>query len=598
MRGRTGFRLVVVSCLVYVLVLSYASITRVYNLRSGAHDLGIFVQALYSTINGRLLYEAPDYQLYGASSYLGIHFSPILLTLAPVYYLYPRFETLLVLQSAVISLGAVVVYLFCLRVGCGERVSTALAILYLAYPFNHSANLYDFHMEALLGLLTLALFYFYETKSLRPFVASAVALSLTMEAGMLILFAFSVYILLREVRVFVRVRGKQTLRLEASIGSREWAYLALALFAASPPAFIASLAFSLLFIEEAPGLGEHVQSLLDFFAGEQLRDPLGVLEFWVISLSPLLMTPLLSPLDLLPAAPYFLLSTLSGYPPYTQLGWQYSLVVTPSLFVATARFVSKVKDRSLLLSFFAASVVISLSLSPLSPHMPGRLPGGGYNLDTDLARALRNKESVESVLRYVDEGEPLLSSYTLFPFVANSLNAYSVLPGAAGYLDRLPVINQVLVRLDERPLPPVGDEYSLAALSGRVALFKRGYEGGPVVLKPLSYYFRDLGRVVDDKELGLKLPVTLVQGRYEVAVVYQVLSVGGDRPAVVSLVVRSGDHTFLSMAQELGEPIRGLLVARGEFLARDPLLDDLEVRVSVSNGRLRVKDVRLVMLEG
>ncbi|MFN3805235.1 MAG: DUF2079 domain-containing protein, partial [Pyrobaculum sp.] len=77
---------------IYIIAFGGLSILRHKLFYSYAYDLGIFVQALYTTWRGYgLLYETPDSMF--ADSYLGIHFSPILLLLVPLFALFPHAET-------------------------------------------------------------------------------------------------------------------------------------------------------------------------------------------------------------------------------------------------------------------------------------------------------------------------------------------------------------------------------------------------------------------------------------------------------------------------------------------------------------------------
>src|SRR3989442_210696 len=146
----------------YSTVASVFSILRYEGLLTQATDLGIFTQAMYSTIHGRLLYEAVDYQAYGATSFLGVHFSPILLAIVPLYWLFPYAETLLVLQAVVVASGTIPTYLIAKKNG-NEKRALAFSSFYLLYAPLLGANLYDFHVESFLPVLLLFTFYLTES---------------------------------------------------------------------------------------------------------------------------------------------------------------------------------------------------------------------------------------------------------------------------------------------------------------------------------------------------------------------------------------------------------------------------------------------------
>ncbi|MEM0374270.1 MAG: DUF2079 domain-containing protein, partial [Sulfolobales archaeon] len=81
-----------------------------------AFDLGIFMQALYTTLYNHLFFfESPDlfylnlkdpFQL----SFFDIHFSPILFLLLPFYASFPSELTLFIIQSVVSALPIFVIY--------------------------------------------------------------------------------------------------------------------------------------------------------------------------------------------------------------------------------------------------------------------------------------------------------------------------------------------------------------------------------------------------------------------------------------------------------------------------------------------------------
>ena len=67
-------------------------------------DLGIFVQAMWTTAHGRPFYVS----VWGAgSNFLGHHFVPLLAVFAPVYRLWPDARFLLAIQVALLALSLI-----------------------------------------------------------------------------------------------------------------------------------------------------------------------------------------------------------------------------------------------------------------------------------------------------------------------------------------------------------------------------------------------------------------------------------------------------------------------------------------------------------
>ena len=97
---------------------------------SGRFDLGNMTQAVWSTAHGDLL-SVTD--VHGEQiSRLGSHFDPILALLAPLWWLWPDPELLLVVQAVAVASGALPVFWlarkhlgFRLARGCARRSRTS-----------------------------------------------------------------------------------------------------------------------------------------------------------------------------------------------------------------------------------------------------------------------------------------------------------------------------------------------------------------------------------------------------------------------------------------------------------------------------------------
>ena len=111
------------------------------NLGTHVYDLGIYDNIFYRTANGDFL--GCGYCKGG--KHMAAHFDPIIWVLSPIYELYPRAETLLVLQSTWLSLGVVPLYLLAVRRLRNPWFGVLLAGIYAMYPALHGANSFDFH---------------------------------------------------------------------------------------------------------------------------------------------------------------------------------------------------------------------------------------------------------------------------------------------------------------------------------------------------------------------------------------------------------------------------------------------------------------------
>jgi uncharacterized membrane protein len=94
---RDADRLIFLSILVYIVAFSAYTCYMHYVFKTYAWDLGIVEQSLWTTLNsGKMLYSTLEVPFGNpGGSFLGVHFSPILFVILPVYAIYQSSENLL-----------------------------------------------------------------------------------------------------------------------------------------------------------------------------------------------------------------------------------------------------------------------------------------------------------------------------------------------------------------------------------------------------------------------------------------------------------------------------------------------------------------------
>ncbi len=134
--------------------------------------MGIFDQGIWLLSR----FKAPFVTVMGRNLF-GDHTSFILLLVVPLYWVYPHAAALLVLQSALLAVGALPVYLLARQRLSSTLLATVLAGAFLVYPALGWGNLEQFHPEAfLVPLIGLAV---YAAVTWRPgWLIAAAALSL------------------------------------------------------------------------------------------------------------------------------------------------------------------------------------------------------------------------------------------------------------------------------------------------------------------------------------------------------------------------------------------------------------------------------------
>jgi uncharacterized membrane protein len=429
--------------ILYSMLASAFSILRYEALLTQATDLGIFMQALYSTLHGRLLYEAVDYQAYGATSFLGVHFSPIILVIVPFYWLFPYAETLLVLQAVVVASGAIPTYLIAKRAG-SEKRAFAFSSFYLLYAPLLGANLYDFHVESFLPVFLLFTFYFTESRRYaRALIPIMLSLATTEASPPLIAFMM-LYFIIGERRKWK---------------SRKWEILLLIVMV---PVYLLERYVMGFF---APGQGALV-GLNQISPLYLLSDfPLKVGYFFVI-LAAAGFLPLLSLPTAIMALPWIATQLFSsqGFP--HSVGWQYDFFLIPWILVGSIQSVNGTGKSWFTRMFkrgvrppmlFRGGVLVSLIISPVIPFAGlaiGPLFGGqGYVVSYSPSPQF---PEVKSLVQEIGPG-PVLVSDHLFPYLANSLDAYDFEPNVPilGTTTRVPTVQHILIQeSDVASLPP------------------------------------------------------------------------------------------------------------------------------------------------
>lgn len=396
---RAGWHPALLSLLIvaYVAVFGALSLRRHQNLRTNALDLGYTDQAVWNTLHGRPFrfstyldaafhLDIPIQDFRQPEVLLGYHVEPILAPIALLYLLHDGPETLLWLQTVVIALGAIPLYLLARRrfghsfavgkasppsrpprtFGAGGKpdllpvakrtggteggrspnplsqsltrwLPVAFVLLYLLSPSLEAANLSDFHAVALSPLFLLFAFYFLETDRPWGFVAFAFLAAMCKEEVGLLAAMMGLWAAL--------VRRRWTLGLGVAVAGAGWSLLC---FAVIMPHFsgLGSSAFWVRYGQFGGGPLEVARNLLaqpGLFV-DWLRRP-DVLRYlrdlWLSSGG----LAILHPLSLAMALPSLAINTFSSYGWMHSGGGHYSVTIVPFLVISAVYGVGWVTGR-------------------------------------------------------------------------------------------------------------------------------------------------------------------------------------------------------------------------------------------------------------
>jgi len=192
-------------------VYSVFALAQYHTFRTSSYDLVIFDQAVRSYAHfmpGISIIKGLHNGFGPHFSILGDHWSPIIASLAPLYWIYNSPATLLVAQAVLFALAIPPLWLFTRRAFGGGRNATAAAYLVsaayaLSWPIA-SALAFDFHEVAFAPVLTAVALERLQAGRLRTALIALAALLLVKEDMGLLVAGIGLYLAVARPRVVRR----------------------------------------------------------------------------------------------------------------------------------------------------------------------------------------------------------------------------------------------------------------------------------------------------------------------------------------------------------------------------------------------------------
>jgi uncharacterized membrane protein len=181
-----------IAALAFAVFFSWLSIQRYDAFLMHALDMGNMDQAVWNTLHGHLFYftnmRAPlAKEAWGTTTRLSFHIEPILLPLSLTYLIHAGPQTLIVVQAALVALGAPAACRLALDVTGNKALAVAAPIAYLLSPALQAATLYEFHAVTLAApALLWAIVYLEERKYTRFALCALIAISCKEEIGLIV----------------------------------------------------------------------------------------------------------------------------------------------------------------------------------------------------------------------------------------------------------------------------------------------------------------------------------------------------------------------------------------------------------------------------
>ena len=179
----------------FFLFVSRWTVARIHSFCTSTFDFGIFSQMFYSMKTTGL--PVTTLERNGPLSHFSVHVSPIYYLMLPFYCLFPRPETLQVLQAAVMASAVIPLWKLGKCHGLHPGLRTGLCALLLIYPAYSGGAANDLHENCFLTPLILWLLYAIDRKHVPLTAVSGVLILMVKEDAPVYVAVIGLYLLLR-----------------------------------------------------------------------------------------------------------------------------------------------------------------------------------------------------------------------------------------------------------------------------------------------------------------------------------------------------------------------------------------------------------------
>jgi uncharacterized membrane protein len=414
---------------------------------TGRFDLGNMVQAVWSTAHGDPLRMT---DLHGEQiSRLAAHVDPILVLFAPLWWIWPSPNMLLVVQAVVIALGALPVFWLARKHLGSARAGVGFALAYLLYPATGWLALNEFHPVALATPLLLFAFWYLDEDRLLPFAVFALAACACKEEIPLVVAGFGIW--------YALARRHWAAGAAIAVACAAWSAIAIGIVIPHYNAGAESDFYG-RYSEVGGSAGgilktafTHPRRIIE--AAFSSRD----LHYLWQLVAPLAGLCLLSPIILVAALPELAINLLSATTTQTSIHFHYTAGLIAPLVIAAVFGAARFKRLAIPLGM----VVVATAL--LANYHLGPIPGwrhvpGGQQFQATAARVTDHDRIAERALERIPDNAVVSATNTLgahlsarrrflsFPFLEDAtwIAADETQPGYADRFAPLPTAVQLL----------------------------------------------------------------------------------------------------------------------------------------------------------
>ena len=468
---------VLVAALGYALFMSFYFVRWHYKLRTHNFDLSINNNLIYGGLHGRFLESTVVFPTE-PGKYLANHAKFGTYLFLPIYALWPRPETLLVLQSFLLGLSALPLYGFARR-HVSDAMAAAVAVAFLCYYPMHSANFSEFQNVPIATFFLFSLVWAAETRRwVLCGLATGAALLLREDIpiGVAVIGGFLLLTGYRSFPGFVIATVAMSyfvyLRFHVMDDAGEWWYPNM---------------YKDLWADGEKGYKSVIKTLI--------TNPLFVLSKLIVEKKLIYLLHLLVPVAFLPARRWYLWAAfvpgifltllVTNYDPPTLFSFHYVMHWAPFLFLAVPLALESigksldsgvVRMRAAATTMLCASLVLTYNYGAFAARSNSLK--GGYNfIDFEYTPAEAERyRRLQTLVEMIPKDASVAATETVGPHVSSRVQMFTMRHGPQS-ADYVLASNKELKLSRTRPTLKAAIEsgqYGVLRRSGEFLLLKKG----------------------------------------------------------------------------------------------------------------------------
>ncbi|HYO96743.1 MAG TPA: DUF2079 domain-containing protein [Polyangiaceae bacterium] len=401
-----------------------------YKLKTGNFDLSINNNLMYGGLHGEFL-QSPVVFPQDPGKYLANHAKFGGYLFLPLYALFPRPETLLVLQSTLIGLSALPLWGFARR-HVSDWMAALVALAYLAYYPMHGASFSEFQYVPIAGFFVLMTVWAAETRRwvvFGIFLVAGITMREDIPVGMAVVGGFLLLSGYRPLPGLVMAALSTTyflvLRFHVMEEAGDWWFPNM---------------YKELWADGEKGFRSVIKTLLS--------NPLFVLSKILVEKKLLYLMHLLVPLVFLPARRWYLWAAflpgtlltllITNYDPPITFSFHYVMHWTPYLFLASVLALESIGKQPLWgqARMYAAAAAVAFSSLVLSYNFgafsqrSGSFKGGFQRVEFELSDAERERyANLQALIALIPKDASVAATEKVGPHVSSRVKMYTMRHG-------------------------------------------------------------------------------------------------------------------------------------------------------------------------